>query len=581
MKMDSKTVLLQKQKGKINLAAFLMALSVAAGILPILLIMQIVGELMSPSPLWSTIQYYLILMFCFLATKGLIYALALGISHIAAYQALADIRLLVVTHLKKLPLGFFQKRRSGELTKIINHDVEQIELLLAHVLPDRFAVIAVATLIFGTILFLDWRLGLAMLTFLPLFFVVMLVISGWWKRIEKQQSQSLATMSSSLMEFISTIPVIKAFSREEKRTALLYEKLQDYQKWATRQINITSLPIGGINILLEAGLGVLVIAGSIFLMGDQISIEKFFIIFILGNAFFSIFSKLYFITGTSAIYQTSVDNINSILEEKPLPLPVATTNSSNLKNYDIVFKEINFAYEKDRTVLENINLTIPQKAVTAFIGRSGSGKSTLTNLIMRFWLPTQGEITIGAQNITEFKEEDLSGLISMVHQDVYLFNTTIAENIRLGKHDATEEEVVAAAKKARIHDFVMSLPGGYQTITGEKGARLSGGEKQRLSIARTILKDAPIIILDEATASVDPYNERLIHEAIRNLTQDKTLIVVAHHLDTIMHADQIVLLDKGKIVACGTHEQLLSEAALYRHLWQDQDHIKKWGLGTR
>ena len=581
MKMDSKAMLFQKQKSKINLAAFLMALSVAAGILPILLIMQIVGEVMSPSPLWSTIQYYLILMFCFLTAKGLLYALALGISHIAAYQALADIRLLLVSHLKKLPLGFFQKRRSGELTKIINHDVEQVELLLAHALPDRFAVIAVATLIFGTVLFLNWRLGLAMLTFLPLFFIVMLLMSNWWKKIKKQHSESLASMSSSLMEFITTIPVIKTFSREERRSTLLHKKLQDYQKWATKQITITSVPIGVINILLEAGLGMLAVVGSIFLMDGQISVEKFFIIFILGNAFFGIFNKLYFITGTSAIYQSSLDNINSILEEKPLSLPAATTNTSDLETYNIVFKEISFSYEKDRPVLENINLTIPQKSVTAFIGKSGSGKSTLTNLIMRFWLPNQGEITIGDQNIVQFKEEDLSGLISMVHQDVYLFNTTIAENIRLGKQTATEEEVIAAAKKARIHDFIVTLPAGYQTTTGEKGARLSGGEKQRLSIARAILKDAPIIILDEATASVDPYNEKLIHEAIRNLTQDKTLIVIAHHLDTIMHADQIVLLNKGKIVACGTHKQLLSQVDLYQQMWQDQEHIEQWGLGTR
>ncbi len=180
----------QKQKNKINLAAFLMALSVAAGILPILLIMQIVGEVMSPSPLWSTIQYYLILMFCFLAAKALLYALASGISHIAAYQALADIRLLLVSHLKKLPLGFFQKRRSGELTKIINHDVEQVELLLAHALPDRFAVVSVATLIFVTVLFLNWRLGLAMLTFLPLFFIIILLISSWWKKIEKNTART-------------------------------------------------------------------------------------------------------------------------------------------------------------------------------------------------------------------------------------------------------------------------------------------------------------------------------------------------------------------------------------------------------
>ncbi len=383
------------------------------------------------------------------------------------------------------------------------------------------------------------------------------------------------------MEFITTIPVIKTFSSEERRTTLLHKKLQDYQKWATKQITITSVPIGIINILLEAGLGILAVVGSMFLMDGQISVEKFFIIFILGNAFFGIFSKLYFITGTNAIYQSSLNNINSILKEKPLPLPAATVNTNKLENYDIVFENVSFGYEKNRLVLDNINLTIPEKSVTAFIGKSGSGKSTLANLIMRFWLPDQGKITIGGQNIAHFKENDLAKLISIVQQDVYLFNTTIAENIRLGKQTATEKEIIAAAKKAHIHDFIVTLPAGYQTTTGEKGAQLSGGEKQRLSIARAILKDAPIIILDEATASVDPYNERLIHEAIRNLTQNKTLIVIAHHLDTIIHANQIVLLDKGKIIACNTHKKLLSQAALYQQMWQDQKHIEQWGVGCQ
>ena len=577
MKIGDKTSALQRQKGKINFSGFLMALSVIAGILPILLLVRIFGELMAPSPEIRVIISSIIMIFCFLAAKGILYAFALGISHIAAYQALADIRLLLVSHLKKLPLSFFQKRRSGELSKIINHDVEGIELLLAHSMPDRFAVMSVAIIVFATVLILNWRIGLAMVSLLPLVFIAMSILSKTWEKMETNYSKSMADMTTSLMEFITCIPVIKAFGREERRSRILDEKMENYKQWATRQLHSASVPVGALSILLEGGLVVLVIVGSLFLLNAQISTEKFFVIFILAVGFYAVLTKLYFIVGTNAMYQSVQNNINSILKEEPLNLPTAVDDK--LSTNDIEFKKVSFGYEKDRAVLQNINLSIPQRSTTAFIGKSGSGKSTLANLIMRFWIPDAGDITIGGRSINQFREEDLAALISMVHQDVFLFNTTIAENIRLGKQGASDEEVIESAKKARIHEFVESLPAGYQTIVGEKGARLSGGEKQRLSIARAILKDAPVIILDEATASVDPYNEKLIHEAISNLTRNKTLIVIAHHLDTVMSADQIVLLDEGRIVACGRHEELHSKSDLYRQMWQDQEYINQWGLG--
>ncbi|MCL0076357.1 ABC transporter ATP-binding protein/permease, partial [Dehalococcoidia bacterium] len=491
---------------------------------------------------------------------------------------LADIRLLLVNHLKRLPLSFFQKRRAGELSKIVNYDVEQIELLLAHSLPDRFTVISVAIIVFATVLILDWRMGLAMVSLLPLLFIALAILSKSWKRREVNYSKSMADMTTSLMEFISCISVIKAFGREERRSGILDEKMENYKGWAIRQLNGASVPIGAMSILLEGGLAVLVILGSIFLLNDEIRMETFFVIFILAVGFYGVLSKIYFIVGTNAMYQSAQNNINSILAEEPPKLPPAA--HGKLPAGDIAFKEVLFGYENDRAVLQNINLSIPQGSTTAFIGKSGSGKSTLANLIMRFWIPNEGEITIGGMSINQFKEEDLAAFISMVHQDVFLFNTTIAENIRLGKQGAADQEVIAAAKEARIHEFVESLPAGYQTNVGEKGARLSGGEKQRISIARAILKDAPVVILDEATASVDPYNEKLIHEAIGNLTRNKTLIVIAHHLDTVMTADQIVLLDEGRILACGRHEGLLEESGLYRQMWQDQEHINQWGLGT-
>ena len=566
-----------RQRKKIACAGGLMAISVATGILPILLLVRIFRELMAPAPRIGPITATIILIFCFLAAKGSLYAFALGISHISAYQALVDIRLSIVNHVKKLPLSFFQKRRAGELSKVINHDVETLELLLAHSMPDQLVVVSVAVLVFAAVLTVDWRLGLAMVSLLPVLFVSLAVLSKVWKRMEVKYSESMAGMTSSLMEFIACIPVIKAFGREEDRSTILAGKMEDYKEWSIQKLNSSSVAIGGLSVLLEGGLAVVVILGSILLMNARISTEEFFVIFILAVGFYVVLSKIYFIVGTNAIYQSAQNNINSILEEPLLKLPPAA--QGRLSASDIILNGVSFGYEKGRQVLHNVDLLISQGSTTAFVGKSGSGKSTLANLIMRFWIPDQGEITIGGRKISQFSDEDLASLISMVHQDVFLFNTTIAENIRLGKQGASDEQVIDAAKMAMIHDFVESLPSGYQTIVGEKGARLSGGEKQRISIARAILKDAPIVILDEATAAVDPYNEGLIHEAIGNLTRNKTLIVIAHHLDTVMNADQIVLLDEGKIVACGRHEQLVAQSELYRQMWQDQEHINSWGLG--
>ncbi len=509
-----------------------------------------------------------------LITKAVLYATALWISHIAAYQSLSDIREQIIDHLKKMPLAFFQRRSSGELTKIINYDVERIELLLAHALPDRFVVMSLTCIIFISVMILDWRLGLTMISLIPVVGIIMVLVSKWWEKVQVRYSKSLAVMSAALMEYIACISVIKAFSGEEMRSERVKEKLRDNLKWEEYQIKATNIPIGFLSILLEGGLALVAITGSILLINNQITIVRFFMIFILSIGFYGVISKIYFIGGTNAMYKSAITNVNSILEEKPLELIVS--DDIKLENYDISFNNVSFSYGTT-AVLKNVDLSFPQSSVIALVGKSGSGKSTLANLIMRFWLVDEGEITIGGVDIRELKEENLSKCISMVQQDVFLFNTSIFENIRLGKSEATEAEVIEAATKARIHDFVMSLTNGYETIVGEKGARLSGGEKQRISIARAILKEAPIIILDEATASVDPYNEKLIHEAINNLTKDKTLIVIAHHLNTIVKADKIVLLDNQKVVAVGAHRELLEEE-LYKQLWTEQEECKKWGL---
>ncbi len=571
----NKSLLWQSQRGRLTAAGLLMALSVAAGVFPVLLVMKVFMEIMSLAPNQSGINLYLALIFMFLAMKAIFYGLSLAYSHIAAYYVLADIRMLIIRHLRKLNLGFFQTQRAGGLTKIINHDVEQVELYLAHALPDLFATVSVPVVILATVCVVDWRLAVSMIALMPLAFVNIALLSGVWKKMTVAYSRSLAEMSSSLMEFIATIPVIKAFSKEENRTGSLRGAMAEYRKWATRQIIFSAAPVGVLGIFIEGGLAVMAVVGSTLLMRGSVSVEQFLTAVILGIPFYGALARLFFIGSTSVLYDNSIKNINSIMTVEP---PRTGDSAVPVKNFAIEFKDVTFSYKEGEEVLKEISFTIPPHTVTAIVGKSGSGKSTLANLLMRFWFPQAGQITIGGHDIREMKEEVLSNLISMVHQDVYLFNTTIAENIRLGRQDADDRQVYEAAEMARMHDIVQTMPEGYQTVVGEKGARLSGGQKQRISIARAILKNAPIIILDEATASIDPYNEKLIHQAISNLTQDKTLIVIAHHLHTITGADQILLLDEGRIAAAGRHEELLESSLLYRQMWRDQEQINHWGI---
>lgn len=351
--------------------------------------------------------------------------------------------------------------------------------------------------------------------------------------------------------------------------------MAEYQSWAARQTVFSAAPVGLLGIFVEGGLAIMAVAGSRFLMEGSLNAEQFLTAVILGIPFYGALTKLFFIGSTSVLYNNSLNNINAVMTAEP---PHTEDLSFRVENYDIVFQDVSFSYKAGEEVLKEINAVFPQNTVTAIVGKSGSGKSTLANLIMRFWTPQKGKITVGGHDIRKMKEEMVSNLISVVHQEVYLFNTSIAENIRLGRWDATDREVYEAAEKARMHDFIQTMPAGYQTIVGERGARLSGGQRQRISIARAILKNAPIIILDEATASIDSYNEKLIHQAINNLTKGKTLIVIAHRLHTVINADQILLLDEGTIVALGRHEQLLDTSLLYQQMWKDQQQINHWDI---
>ncbi|TCL73293.1 ATP-binding cassette subfamily B protein [Hydrogenispora ethanolica] len=562
-----------KKKGR--LSSVLTSVSVIAGMIPIFVVMLMVGFLSKGNVVTGSIWALGALICLCQAVKAVFYALAIWKAHDSAYSSLAEIRLALIEHLRNMTLRFFQKRKTGDLANIINHDVERVELYLAHTLPEVVITNVLLAVIFISVMILDWRLGLAMISTIPLVFLAMYIFNKLWTRMIEKYHQSVKTMSEDLMEYIATIPAIKAFSKDEKKTEQVLDSLHAYIAWAKKATIGEAIPMSFIMMLLEGGMIVLTILGSILLRGNQIDMVKFILAVILGGQFSEAFARLMSFEHSKAVFKNTMATIDSVMGVEP---EEENEKCRDLPAGDIEFKNIHFSYDGEKKALEDINLVFQKNTVNAIVGPSGSGKSTLANLLMGFWKADGGKITIGGKSIDAMHERDLSALVSIVQQEVFLFNTSIAENIRIGKKDAGREEVIEAAKKAQIHDMIMSLPRGYETAVGEAGARLSGGEKQRISIARMILKNAPVVILDEATAAIDPYHEYLIQKAISNLGKNKTLIIIAHHLNTITHADQILVMEDGRIKARGKHEELLKSSRMYQAMVKAQNEVDGWQI---
>lgn len=507
--------------------------------------------------------------------KALFYAMGIWQAHNAAYQSLTDIRLEIIDHLKQLPLSFFQRRRVGELTNIISHDVEQIEIYLAHAQPEIIITKMIPVLAAISLFFIDWRLGLVLILPFPFMLALKRLTKKLWRNNFKRYAKSTKEMTEDLLEYTSGMTAIKAFSTDEQKTETIILRINTYVDWIKKIMYTLSVPMSFTKMILEIGFILLVIVGANLIIDGQLTIIELILGIVLARLFPSSLIKLMTFNHTEIVLGRSVTSINSILGEELYPI---YSYKGNIDAGDIELKNVNFSYDGDEAVLKDIDITFKENAVTAIVGSSGSGKSTIANLIMGFWRTSQGSITIGGNDIDKMNEKDLSKIVSIVQQEVFLYNASIAENIRIGRGDASLDEIMEAAKKARIHDMVISLPNGYDTIVGESGSKLSGGEKQRISLARIILKNAPIIILDEATAAIDPYNEHLIQEAINNLSKNKTLIVISHHLNTIVNADKIVVMDKGCVVASGKHHDLLATCSMYSDMINAQNEVDHWEI---
>ena len=562
-------------KSKNKASSIYMVINVAAGVCTILLVVWMLNLFSKGEATKERLIGICVAICIFQSLKAVFYAMGIWKAHYAAYHSLADIRIDIVDHMKKMPIRFFQKRKTGDLSNTINHDVEQIEIFLAHAQPEILISIFMVVSILVTLFIVDWRIGFAMFIPIPVMIIYQSLCNKFQSKVINTYVKSTKKMNEDLVEYIGTMQAIKAFSNEEQRTVLLMKHMKDYIKWVKNMMFSISIPQSIGNLITEIGMVLVVIVGSKQMVNGDMTVTKFILCIVLANLCIASIIKYMSFKHAYIVLGASATSIYGIMSEKP---EKNNYENPNLCSGDVELKNVSFSYDSRDEALKHVSIKFQENTVSALVGSSGSGKSTIANLIMGFWKSETGSISIGGQNVADMNRQDLSSLVSIVQQDSFLFNTTIAENICIGKENATIDEVIAVAKLACIHDMVQALPAGYNTIVGEGGAKLSGGEKQRIAIARIMLKNSPIVILDEATAAIDPHNEFLIQEAISNLSSGKTIISIVHHLRTITNVDQIIVMNGGKVEAVGRHHELMQNCSLYSDMMGAQGDIDNWEI---
>jgi ATP-binding cassette subfamily B protein len=493
----------------------------------------------------------------------------------AAYSASSEGRLGLGDHLRKLSMGFFRGRDPGDITALMLTDYSNIETMISHLLMDAISSVVLPVVFLVFLLPFNWRMTLITMAPIPLALMAAVLTRLIVLRTGKRHIKAKNDATSRMLEYLDGMKNIKAFNLHGAKFERLRKSFDTLKRISIRQ-EAAAGPAVMLGVwILNAGIALIMLLGIAFLLRGTLSLPHFLFFLILGTRMYDPLSRVLVNFVELSYFSISAARIKAIFDTRPLPEPEQATK---LSRHDIHFDNVTFHYH-ETDVLKNVSFSLQENTMTALVGHSGSGKSTITRLIARFWDVNDGEVRIGGRPVAEYRSEDLLAKISMVFQDVYLFNDTILNNIKVGRADATMVEVIAAAQKAQCHEFIEKLSDGYETMVGERGATLSGGEKQRISIARAILKDAPIVLLDEATASLDPENELYIQEAIGELIKGRTLVVIAHRLSTITHADQILVLKRGEIVERGTHDELLSNGeGTYAAMWNEQKHAHNWKL---
>ena len=532
----------------------------------IVIVFSILFQIFDGTSLASLYKYF-IAIGLLVVFKGICNMVADMKKHSAGFDIVQQIRERMIIKLKKFSLGFYTNERLGEINTILHKDVDNMSLVVGHMWSRMFGDFLIGAVVFVGLASIDFKLAIMMAVSVPIALIFLYLTIKQSERIENQNNSALLDMVSLFVEYVRGIPVLKSFSNNKSLDNELMNKTKRFGETSKAASRFKAKQLSIFGFLLDIGYLVLLIAGAILVIKGSLDVLHFIIFAVISKEFYKPFASMeqHYMYYVSAV--DSYERLSRILYADVIPDKV---NGNVPKDNDIAFENIDFSYEKDEFKMEKLSFYIAEKRVTALVGESGSGKTTITNLLLRFYDVHKGKITLGGTDIRDIPYDELLDRISIVMQNVQLFDNTIEENIRVGKKGATKEEIIEAAKKARIHDFIMSLPKGYETDIGENGGILSGGQRQRISIARAFLKDAPILILDEMTSNVDPVNESLIQDAITELAKNRTVLVVAHHLKTIQKADQILVFQKGNLLEKGKHGELLDKNGYYTKLWKAQ-----------
>lgn len=581
-----------ERKGLLILAGALSAASAACMLVPYWSVYEILNELLHNSGDWNRVDGALLIRWGWIAFFGLIGGLlllygALMSSHVAAFRILYGLRVSLSKHIGRLPLGYLNGTSTGAIKKTMEQNIEKIENFIAHTIPDMVNVVATIALMFAIFFSLDGWLAAVCLAAIAV--SIVLQFSNFMGKKAQEFTRiyfdAQERMSASAVQYVRGMPVVKIFGQSVRSFRQFNAEIEAYKTYALKVCDTYQSGMIAFVVILNSLITFILPVGLLLTGGAaNIALAAVWLFFIvMGPGVASPVYKLMYLGGGTREINEGVVRIDRIFEQRPIP---EATNPQRPESYDIEFRNVSFSYENKEEAtrteaLRDLTFTARQGEITALVGPSGSGKSTVANLIPRFWDVRQGEIRIGGINIKEIATEYLMDIVSFVFQDTFLFYDTLYENIAVGRPDAKREEVEAAARAAQCHDFIARLPNGYMTCIGDKGVYLSGGEAQRICVARAILKNAPILVLDEATAFADPENEYKMQQALQALIRNKTVIIIAHRLSSIISARQIVVLKEGRLVQCGRHGELSTTDGVYKKMWDAYTDAFRWQLNTK
>lgn len=555
--------LLSYEKFKIAIGIFLGSICGLLSFVPYVVLYKMIAALINNQIDFKSVLPWALVMIFSTILQNILMSITMIFTHVAAYNIIHRLKMEALEYLSKVSLGFFNNKTSGELKAALFDDIEKLEGFIAHNLIEITQAVVITIISMLIMFYINVFMALTML--LPVVVGVLLptMMMKKYPNLTKKYTDTFSELLSSINEYINCMPIIKMFGLTVEKFAKLSAASKSYTECLVEMAKCSCYPLAITIVILDSGILFTLPIGGFLYVNGLISTEHLLIFMLLTMCFYRTFFNLFNIAMGRIELNSGLVNIKKLFG---IPVEVVGKEQLKSKNLDIQFNDVSFGYDDENVVLKNISMKIEPKSFTAFIGASGAGKTTAASLIGRYWNVDKGEICIGGIPINELSEETLTSAVSFVFQDTFLMEDTLFENIRMGS-EADEESVKEAAKYAQIHDFITTLPKGYDTKIGEEGFKLSGGQKQRISIARAILKNAPIVIFDEATSYSDIENEHKIQTALKNLLKDKTVIMIAHRLHTICDANKIIVFEKGEIVEQGTHKRLLEINGYYSKMW--------------